>query len=86
MEPAVIVVTLLLGLYTAALLYLNAKVKLGDEPPKGDERGVEGIGGLLKTGVSAVGIMILCLLCLMVLLAALLAYSFFFDPDLIFPR
>ena len=87
MEPAVIVFIVLLGGYTSALLYLNARVRSEEEPRGG---GVEEphqpasqLDDLLKTGVSAGGVAILGLLGMMVLMALLCVYALLFDPHLL---
>ena len=84
MEPSVIVFVVLLGCYTAALIYLNSKKKLDAEGrgyvDKDDEKPDHPISAILKGGVSAAGFGILGLLVLMVLMALILAYGFFHDP------
>ena len=84
METALIVFVVLLGCYTAALIYLNSKKRLDAEGrgyiDKDDNKPDHPINALLKGGVSAAGLAILGLLVLTVLFALLLGYSFFFDP------
>jgi hypothetical protein len=87
MEPAVIVFIVLLGGYTAALLYLNSKVRSDEGPLAGvdQEHGllVARLNGLLKTGVSAAGVAILGLFGMMCLMALLWVYAALFDPHLL---
>jgi|RhiMetdeSRZDD1v2_1073273.scaffolds.fasta_scaffold590018_2 hypothetical protein len=87
MEPALIVFVVLLGVYTAALLYLNSRVRSDEEPrSEADEahtRLASQVEDVLKTGVSIGGVAILGLLAMMVLMALLVAYAVLFDPQLL---
>jgi hypothetical protein len=88
MEPAFIVFIVLLGGYTSALLYLNARVRTDQEPPGGgveepQRQPASQLNDLLKTGVSAGGVAILGLLGMMVLMALLCVYALLFDPHLL---